>query len=220
MHLRLAFCFTMVLSFASQAADLDIRIFDRVGKTPLQGAGVCLGTSANVKQFGALRSNSAGYVTFKDVPQAPLVVTVSGRGYMGERQPLIMSNTKRLLVMSLGAGGGGPRCRLFKDHPGAGPDDFRVNGFSLNAGNRETKRREIALVHHTDSRPTHYRASESADLSNIDWEEYSLKPVFTLTPGEGRKTVYFQIRRYFELGEAHLQTLSPVVQDSINLRLP
>jgi hypothetical protein len=65
MFLRLAFCFILLLSFTAQAADLDVRVFDRTGKTPLQWAGICLGTHANVKRFGVLESNSKGYVTFR-----------------------------------------------------------------------------------------------------------------------------------------------------------
>ena len=154
MHLRLAFCFTLVLSvlsFASQAADLDVRVFDRAGNKPLPDAGVCLGTSANAKQFGALKSNLDGYVTFKDVPQAPLVITVSSRGYMGEKQRLVMSNTRRLLVMSIGTGGGGPRCRLFRDNSAAGSNDIMVSSFKLNAGKSETDKRAVTLIHKTNS---------------------------------------------------------------------
>lgn len=223
MYLRHALCFTLVLSvhsFSAQAADLDVRVFDRDGKTPLQGAGICLGTSANTKQFGALKSNSAGYVTFRDVPQAPLVVTVSGRGYMGEKQLLIMSNTKRLLVMSIGSGGGGPRCRLVSDKHDSGSGDIRVSRFKLNAGNSETGKRVVTLAHKTTGRPTHYRASENADLSGVGWQAYSSKPVFTLTQGAGRKTVYFQVRRFVEMGDASLQTISPIVKDTIKLRMP
>jgi hypothetical protein len=32
--------------------------------------------------------------------------------------------------------------------------------------------------------------------------------------------VYFQVRRYSKMNGADIQTLSPVVRDSINLRLP
>jgi len=39
-----------------------------------------------------------------------------------------------------------------------------------------------------------------------------------LSPEPGRKVVYFQVRRHATDGDAVIETLSPVVRDSITLR--
>jgi len=219
---RFAHCLLLSLaatSFAVPAADLRIRVFDRAAGVPLAGAAVCLGTSANRRQFGAARTDWEGYAAFTDPPQAPLVITASSKGYKGERRSLVMSNTDRLLFMSLTTGGGGVKCTLEATGPAATGglvvDDFRING-----GAGTTQTRTVTLNHSATGQPTHYRASQSLDFKDAGWEIYVPAPAFELTPGDGKKVVYFQVRRSSEINGAHLQTLSPVVRDAITLQQP
>ncbi|MHC1726945.1 MAG: C39 family peptidase [Syntrophobacteraceae bacterium] len=62
----------------------------------------------------------------------------------------------------------------------------------------------------TSSTPTHYMASESPSFAETSWQAYSTSSSFTLSPGNGAKTVYFKVKN--ELG-----TESAVVYDSIQL---
>ncbi len=68
--------FTLLLSFAAwlplgaDAADLQVRVFERGGNVPLQGVAVCLGTHARLDQFGAVHTDSEGNALFSELPQS------------------------------------------------------------------------------------------------------------------------------------------------------
>jgi hypothetical protein len=76
----------------------------------------------------------------------------------------------------------------------------------------------VHLNHAVSGSPNQFRASEDPDISAASWQTYSADPVFVLSPDGGMKTVYFQVRRYSTINGADIQTLSPVVHDSIILQ--
>jgi hypothetical protein len=199
------------------AADLRIRVFERGGKAPLQGTSVCLGTRASIKQFGAGLTDADGYAVFSDLPGASLVVTASKPGHMGVQQPLVTSNVDRLLVISLPRGGGGIRCDTSATGPVVAASSFQVENFAINNGASVSADRQVVLNNRVSGDPTHYRASEQADFKDSQWETYTADPGFELSTGAGRKVVYFQVRRFSTINGADIQTISPVVRDSIML---
>lgn len=210
----------LTAALTASAADLRVRVFERGGHAPLGGAAVCLGTSARLDQFGAVRTDAGGYAVFTDVPYASLRVTASKAGYMAEQASLVTSDSDRLLVISLPPGGGGRQCAV--DEP-AGPVQYsglKVSRIAINNGAAETSATEVTLNNRVAGNPTQYRASERADFYGASWEPYSTTPVFQLSNDYGRKVVYFQVRRYSRINGADLQTLSPVMRESITLRSP
>ena len=208
----------LVLPVLAQAAELRVRVFERGGKRPLAGVAVCLGTSANPTQFGSDQTDAQGYAHFADIPRAPLLITASKAGYKGEQQSLVTSSMPRLLVMSLASGGGGTQCTRVGARAVESTGGMQVIGFSINNGAATSTSREVHLDHRASGRPNEYRASESPNFSGAQWQPYNGQPVFTLSPGDGRKTVYFQVRRYSKINGADIQTLSAVVHDSIVLQ--
>lgn len=199
------------------AADLSVRVYERGGNS-LQDASVCLGTPASIDQFGAALTGPDGMATFRNVPRAQLVITASKSGYKAEQQSLVTNNMDRLLVISLQTGGGGPVCgsgsgRRIKDS-----GSIRVNQFTINKGVAVTAAPQVLLSHEAVGMPTHYRASEHPDFTGADWQAYTAEPGFELSPGNGRKLVYFQLRRFSDMNGANLEVLSPVVQDTITLQ--
>ncbi len=209
-----------VLAAPVSAADLKVRVFERGGQAPLAGVSVCVGTPANPTQFGAVRSDQDGYTVFRDIPRAPLTVIASKPGYLGQQESLVTSNMERLLVMSLPTGGGGPKCEHdVRDRAGRS-SALQLGYLKINSGAMMTASRYVFLNHALDGNATEYRASENPDFNGARWESYIPEPAFELSPGTGRKVVYFQVRRYSKMNGADIQTLSPVVRDSINLRLP
>lgn len=205
------------LSSLVEAADLRVRIFERSGKAPLEGASVCLGTSANITQFGSRHTDSNGFVVFSEVPRAPLVVTASMRGHKGEQKSLVTSTMEQLLVISLPTGGGGPECTSGEKAAVAGSGGLMILNFGINKGAGVSGSRQVVLNHSVNGRTTHYRASEQQDFSGARWLPYTDAPGFELSPGTDKKVVYLQVRRYSEINGADIQTLSPVVHDSIRL---
>jgi hypothetical protein len=208
----------LVLTGFAQASELRVRVFERGGNHPLTGVSVCLGTSANPMQFGSNQTDAQGYAQFADIPRAPLLITASKSGYQGEQQSLVTSSMPRLMVLSLAPGGGGAHCAPGRARAEESPGSLQITGFSIDNGAAASTDRQVHLDHRVSGHPNEYRASESRDFSNAQWQPYSSQPVFTLSPGDGKKTVYFQVRRYSEINGADIQTLSPVVRDSIVLQ--
>jgi hypothetical protein len=210
--------FLLTLPVLALASDLRVRVFERGGKQPLAGVSVCLGTTANPMQFGADLTDSEGYAVFANVPRAPLLVTASKSGYKGEQQSLITSTIQRLLVLSLPTGGGGAVCTPAGDRDVKDTEGLQISDFSINKGAIASPDRQVRLDHHVSGHPNEYRASENPDISTAPWQPYSTQPAFVLSPGDGKKTVYFQVRRYSKINGADIQTLSPVARDSIVLQ--
>lgn len=210
----------LMLSFTAtaSAAELRVRVFERGGNVPLAGVAVCLGTSARLDQFGALRTDADGYAVFDSVPGARLLVTASLSGYMSEQESLVTSNTNRMLVLSLSAGGGGASCLPGEAFASQTAASLRIRGFAINGGAAVTSTRGVTLDSRISGVPTQYRASEQADFGDAKWQDFKASAGFMLSPGAGKKTIYFQVRRHSTLDGAVLETLAPAVADSIMLQ--
>ena len=218
MSLLSLFLLVTALPALAPASELRVRVFERGGKQPLAGVSVCLGTSANLMQFGSDQTDSGGYAVFADIPRAPLLITASKSGYKGEQQSLMTSTIPRLLVMSLPAGGGGPVCTPVGARAAVNTGGLQVSDFSINGGAYASTERQVQLDHRVSGHPSEYRASEDPDISTAPWKPYSPRPVYVLSSGNGKKTVYFQVRRYSKINGADIQTLSPIVHDTIVLQ--
>jgi hypothetical protein len=212
------FLLVSAIPVLAPASELRVRVFERGAGQPLAGVSVCLGTSANPVQFGSDQTDREGYAAFADVPRASLLITASKPGYKGYQQSLVTSTIPRLLVMSLPAGGGGAVCTPVGGHAAASTDGLQISDFSIDEGAATSPDREVHLDHRASGHPSEYRAGENRELSTASWQPYSAQPVFVLSPGNGRKTVYFQVRRYSKIDGADIQTLSPVVHDTIILQ--
>lgn len=208
----------LLLPLAASAADIRVRVFERGDQTPLVNAAVCLGTSARIDQFGAHMTDNEGYVSFTDVPRAPLLITVSRTGYRAAQEALVTSTSNRMLVMSLSTGGGGTPCPLGNSVSRVYSGGLSVSRFLLDNGKAVTADPTVTLNNQVNSQATQYRASERADFSGASWQEYSVAPAFQLSPGPGKKVVYFQVRRHATAGDANIETLSPTARDSITLQ--
>ena len=97
---------------------------------------------------------------------------------------------------------------------------LKVSRIAINNGAAVTIGPNVTLNHRVAGNPTQFRASERADFYGATWEPYTTAPEFQLSADQGRKVVYFQVRRYSRINGADLQTLSPVMRESITLRTP
>ncbi|MDH3979726.1 MAG: carboxypeptidase-like regulatory domain-containing protein [Gammaproteobacteria bacterium] len=211
---------TALLTVSAQTAigaDLRVRVFERGGNVPLAGVSVCLGTQARLDQLGAKLTDARGFVVFDSLPSAQLLVTASMPGYKSEQELMVTSNANRMLVLSLSGGGGGPNC-------GAGGPGKRVIGglkverFAINNGAATSAQHSVTLNHAASGAVTQYRVSERSDFSDAEWQDHAAAPVFKLSEGNGRKQIWFQVRRHSSLNDAVVETVSPAVSDSIVLR--
>jgi len=206
------------LSFVVEASELRVRVFERGGNIPLPGVSVCLGTSARLDQFGSSRTDGNGYVLFTEVPRTRIVVTASMNGYKSEQESLVTSNASRMLVLSLSGGGGGTDCAVGDKVGAQASVELKVMRFTVNKGEKQTGNRTVSLDNSVSGMATQYRASERRDMEGAEWQYYATAPEFTLSEGPGLKRIYLQVRRHSTVNGATLETLSPVVQDTIRLR--
>jgi len=214
----LAVVVTALFTSSAIASGLKVRVFERGGKTPLAGAAVCVGTQARIDQFGALRTDRNGYAEFEALPSASLLVTASMSGHKSEQELLVTGSSKRMLVLSLASGGGGAVCPLAGKAVAGPASTLAVRSFRVNRGASVTGSRKVSLDNTLRGQATQYRASERSDFSDTEWRYYSASPDFMLSAEKGRKVVYLQVRKHATVNGATLETLSPVVRDSITLK--
>ncbi|NLE59215.1 MAG: hypothetical protein GX616_12700 [Planctomycetes bacterium] len=84
-----------------------------------------------------------------------------------------------------------------------------VEAFAINNGDATTVSRIVSLNHTCWDNPVACMASEDPSFSGALWRPYSSSPSFTLSPGNGQKTVYLKV---WDSEEE-----SAVVSDSITL---
>ena len=85
---------------------------------------------------------------------------------------------------------------------GAAPQAPLVTKFAINDGAESTETRTVTLNNTTENSPTGYMASENSDFIGATWQTYSAAPQFTLTEGDGDKTVYFKAKN--AVGESNV----------------
>jgi molybdopterin-binding protein len=91
--------------------------------------------------------------------------------------------------------------------------EISVTYFKINNDASSATSRKVTLNNTATGSPTHYMASESSTLSGASWQTYSTAPSFTLSSGNGNKTVYFKVKN-------SNSDESSVVSDSIVLSEP
>ncbi|MDM8007792.1 MAG: thrombospondin type 3 repeat-containing protein [Phycisphaerae bacterium] len=87
-----------------------------------------------------------------------------------------------------------------------------LNTFAINNGATSTTSRTVTLNNSCSNSPTQYLASESSSFTGATWQTYAAAPSFTLSTGNGTKTVYFKVKN--AAGE------SSVKNDPIELSQP
>ncbi len=87
---------------------------------------------------------------------------------------------------------------IVRQRPGTKPanpgNPPRLSNLRINNGAQYTSDRTVVLDHNVQGTPTFYRAAESPNLNNLPWLPYVASPTYTLSAGNGAKTVYMQLR--------------------------
>lgn len=119
------------------------------------------------------------------------------------------SGTRYVVVRSLDEKSTG----TFYLHVTTGP---WLSSYSINNGDISTGNQIVRLNNDFYAFPStvnQYMASESSDFKNAQWQAYSQMPLFTLSNGNGKKTIYFKVRN-------NLGAESVIVTDDILLTTP
>jgi hypothetical protein len=87
----------------------------------------------------------------------------------------------------------------------------KITYFQINRGQETTTSRTVTLSFMAE-RASHYRASERSDFYGAQWKYITTPPTYTLSSGDGRKTVYLQVKGAVKV--------STVARDYITLSVP
>ncbi|GJQ47880.1 MAG: hypothetical protein HKUEN01_02660 [Candidatus Kuenenia stuttgartiensis] len=118
-----------------------------------------------------------------------------------------LSSGKHTIKLEYYEAGGGAVAKLSWE---VASSTISVTSFKINNDASSTTSRTVTLNNMATGSPTQYMASESSSFSDASWQTYSVSPSFTLSSGNGNKTVYFKVKN-------SANTESSVVSDSITL---
>lgn len=223
--IRLIACFALCASSwfttGANAAEIRVQVIDKLLGNPLAGASVCLGTPGNPAQFGAQVTPANGFAVFDDIPQTPLLLTVSRPDYTGYQRTQSAKRFDITLYARITSGGLGPECQAGAPRriaPIVEDNNAPTVGlFSLDNGANSTDDREVQLHTRLSGQPTHYRVAEHWSFADVEWRELDGAPVYELSAGSGHKKVYFQVRRLRGTDDAQIESLSGIAQANIYL---
>jgi len=216
----------LAFSYTAQANNsIKIHVHDANNARPLKGVAVCLGTPGNTNQFGAVRTDVRGNAIFSNkLPVTPILLTVSGSQYKGLQRVLpVVRDIDLVRTIDLPLGGLGPVCYappdMIKINPATSKRTvLRITKVQLDRGHETTSSRSVILSPRISGTPTHYRISEDPEFKDSSWHEYQKTPLYTLSNGEGRKRVYFQVRRAIENDKGSIQVTSNIASDWITFK--
>lgn len=185
------------------AATFGVRVVDFAG-VPIAGAAVCVGLQGNYKQFGALFTDASGTATV-EVPNVPLIVTVSKDRTAGIRISEPARGFNLIKQVKLIDGIPGPRCKAgssLADAPGV--EQIRIGNIDVREGAFSTTLRPSVT-----GNPSHYRVSDSKDFANAKWRRFAT--TISLTDYSEADTVFVQLRRLEGTAKSWLESRSAVV---------
>ena len=87
-----------------------------------------------------------------------------------------------------------------------------IHSFACNGGATTAVSATVLLNNVCTGPPAHYMASESVTFTGASWQPYSTAPLFTFSPGNGTKTVYFKVKN----GAGESAVVSDTIQRNEN----
>jgi len=195
------------LAPAAQAAVFGVRVVDDSG-APVVGAAVCVGLEGNYKQFGAMFTDSTGTATV-DVPNVPLLVTVSKDRTAGIRMSEPARGFNLIKQVRLLDGVPGPRCRAGSSLAKPGVKQILIDNIDVREGIYST-----TLNTTVRGNPSHYRVSDNEDFSDAKWRRFA--SIITLSEYPEAETLFLQMRRIEGTAKSWLEARSDVITVRLN----
>ncbi len=194
-------------SFAlpAHAAKFGVRVVDDNG-VAIAGAAVCIGLQGNYKQFAATFTDAQGTVMV-DVPNVPLLVTVSKDRFTGMRTTEPARSFNLIKQVQLIEGVPGPRCRagsaLAEHKPGV--PSIVVTDIAIYDGAFSK-----TLSPTVSGSPNQYRVSASKEFGDAKWQNYANQIALAGALSDSEK-VYLQMRKVRGNSKAWLESRSAVL---------
>lgn len=189
----------------AQAAKFGVRVVDGNGAA-IVGAAVCIGLQGNYKQFAATFTDAQGKVMV-EVPNVPLLVTISKDRFTGMRTTEPARSFNLLKQVTLRDGVPGPRCRagssMAEHKPGVPSIVLTAIAIEENTGSKTLKPT-------VSGEPNQYRVSSSKAFENAKWKQYANKIALAESLSNSEK-VYLQMRKILGSSSSQLETRSEVL---------
>lgn len=212
--MRKSFLFVtlVLLAGSAQAATFGVKVLAANGE-PIVGAAVCIGTHGNYRQFAARFTSGDGGVSV-EVPNVPLVVTVSKDRFSGLRIAEPARQFNLIKEIRLVEGVPGPRCRAGSSvavtEVAPDPRSLIVNEVVVKSAVANDAGEGLSLVPDVTGEPSHYRISDSITFGEAQWHRYT--PAIQLpAKWRGNDSVYMQVRRFKSLSSGWIEARSHVV---------
>lgn len=193
----------LVATMPVQAGQFGLRVLDQSGEA-VSGASVCVGLPGNYKQFGASFTDSDGLAII-DVPNVPLVVTVSKTRFSGMRMSEPARGFTMIKEVILSEGVPGPRCRAGSTIAD-GPSLIEVGRVDVIETADAT-----SLQLDVSGDPSHYRVSSQSEFGDASWQAYDSRIVLPLSLAR-QGQIFLQMRRLEGSSESWLEARSTVVE--------
>jgi len=193
----------------AHAAKFGVRVVDENGAA-IVGAAVCIGLQGNYKQFAATFTDAQGKVMV-EVPNVPLLVTVSKDRFTGMRTSEPARSFNLLKQVKLREGVPGPRCRagssMAEHKPGVAT--IVVTDIAI------FENTSLTTISPTVSgEPNQYRISDSKEFDGAIWTELGERIALSSALSANDK-VYLQMRKIRGNSRAWIETRSEVL--TVNL---
>ena len=186
------------------AATFGVRVVDAAG-SPVPGASVCVGLEGNYRQFGALFTDLDGQATV-EVPNVPLVVTVSRTRFSGVRLSEPARGFSLVREVRLADGVPGPRCKAGSTVAEPGHDPILIRDVAVVGGVGAP-----TVSARVTGEPTHYRIGSNRELEDVAWQRF-VDGISVPGSLADEPSVFLQLRRYMGTPDAWLEARSEVTE--------
>lgn len=192
---------------------LEFHVYDKHSGQIVPDASVCLGTSVKQNQFGAMRTNQNGIVRFRQLPESPLVLTISRSGYQGQKRVMEPPLQSRAVIVKIAKGGGGPECNAAEVTASAPrPAGLSIKTLKVKHAGGNALAGDVLIQLTVSGKANQVRISEKPDFQGADWQSLQPELPFSLSSGAGSKLIYIQLRRHAEADGASMDVVSAVVK--------
>ena len=188
----------------ARAAEFGVRVVDAAGQ-PVPGASVCVGLEGNYRQFGALFTDLDGRATV-DVPNVPLVVTVSKTRFSGRRMAEPARGFDLVREVRLAEGVPGPRCKAGSTVAEPGHDPILIRDVAVAGGVGAP-----TVSARVTGGPTHYRIGPDRELEDAAWQRF-VDGISVPGSLADEPRVFLQLRRYVGTPDAWLEARSEITE--------
>ena len=190
-----------VVTLSANAATFGVKVVDDRGQ-PIPGAAVCVGLPGNYKQFGAQLTDESG-LAMVDVPNVPLVVTISKTRFSAMRVNEPARGFNLLKEITLSEGNPGPRCN-------AGQTIADNSSIKIGAVEVTESAYSTTLTPSVEGEATQYRVSRTPSFTGAKWQRFQSSIALTASLSD-EDEVYLQLRRYSGSSKAWIEARSAIV---------